>query len=75
MSYFLWGTIILLSASAIFYSAFVLMIYYWHEKKITVLIVPFLYAFDFFVISFLIIFPIAFLLEYFPEILKFLETY
>lgn len=75
MSYFAWGTIVLFLATAIFYAVFASLVYYWHEKKTTVLVVPLIYTFDFFIISFMVVFPVVLLLEYLPEILKFIETY
>jgi len=70
MSYFFWGTIILFGATLIYYIVFASLVYYWHEKKTTVLIVPLIYTFDFFIIGFLVVSVVCLILQYYPEILK-----
>ncbi len=70
ISYFFWGMVILISLTALFYVVFVSLIYYWHEKNTTTVIVPLLYTFEFFTIGFLIISLISILLQYLPDILR-----
>ncbi len=60
------GTIILLVATAIFYIIFVSLAYYWHEKKISVVVIPLLYTFDFFIIGFLIVVLLVLVTQYLP---------
>ena len=70
MSYFFWLSIALLVATLIFYAIFAGFIYYWHEKKTTVVVVPLLFTFEFFAIGFLVICLIGLLLQYGPEAVK-----
>jgi ABC-type multidrug transport system permease subunit len=62
--------IILLVATAIYYVVFFSLIYYWHEAKLSYLILPVIYTFEFFIVGFLIISIISILVYYFPELLK-----
>lgn len=70
MSYFFWLSIGLLVATLIYYLIFAGFIWYWHEKKITVLVVPLLFTFEFFLFGFLIISLIAVVIQYAPEALS-----
>jgi len=70
MSYIFWGTIILLIATLIYYIVFLSLVYYWHEKKITYVIVPLLYTFEFFIVAFLIVALICIVLQYLPEMIQ-----
>ncbi len=70
ISYFFWGTLILLIATAIFYLVFVSLVYYWHEKKITYVVVPLIYTFEFFLTSFFIVAFVSILLQFLPDFLK-----
>jgi hypothetical protein len=45
------------------------LIFYWHEKKTTLVVVPLLYTFEFFIAAFLGISAVSLLLQYSPEIL------
>jgi len=62
---------LLFIATTIYYIVFFSLTYYWHEKKTTFIIVPAIYAFDFFVAGFLIISVISIIFNYFPELLNF----
>ncbi len=70
MSYFFWGTIILFVATLIFYVVFASLVYYWHEKRASIVVVPLLFTFEFFVIAFLITALVCVLLQYLPDIIK-----
>ncbi len=72
MTYFFWGTVILFVCTIIYYLVFFGLVYYWHETKTTVVIVPLLYTFEFFVIGFLVMSLGVILLQYYPEILNLL---
>lgn len=54
MNYVFWGTIAVLGATAIYYIVFYSLLYYWHEKKTTFVVVPLLFTFEFFAIVFLL---------------------
>lgn len=68
MTYFLWGTIILFIATAIFYIGFFSLVYYWHEKKITLVVMPLLFTFEFFLIGFLVVAIASLVLQSIPQI-------
>ncbi len=70
MSYFFWGTIILFISTLIFYVVFLSLMYYWHEKQITFVVAPLLFAFDFFLIAFLVMAIIVIFLQYLPDIIE-----
>lgn len=67
MPYFFVGINILFAATLIFYLVFFSLVYYWHEKKTTFVVVPLIYTFEFFLIGFLIVSIISILLEYLPQ--------
>lgn len=74
MSYFFFGTIILLVTTLIFYVVFVSLIYYWREKNLSVVVIPLLFTFEFFVIGFLIVSLISILFQFLPDIVTFLNV-
>ncbi|MDO8486595.1 MAG: hypothetical protein Q7S77_02785 [Candidatus Staskawiczbacteria bacterium] len=72
MSYFLIGINILFASTLIFYIVFFSLVYYWHEKKTTFIVVPLIYTFQFFLIGFLIVSIVSILIEFLPEIINIL---
>ncbi|OGZ63928.1 MAG: hypothetical protein A3A98_03120 [Candidatus Staskawiczbacteria bacterium RIFCSPLOWO2_01_FULL_40_39] len=74
MSYFFWGTIFLLGATVIFYLVFLSLVYYWHERKTSFVIVPLLYTFEFFLIGFLVVSLISLVLQYLPDIVTLVRS-
>ncbi|MEK7659032.1 MAG: hypothetical protein AAB352_04180 [Patescibacteria group bacterium] len=58
--------VILFIATAIFYVVFFSLIYYWHLKKTSYVVVPFIFTFEFFVTGFLIAAIITIIVKYFP---------
>ena len=73
MEYLFWGIIILFSATLIFYMVFVSLIYYWHVKKTTVVVVPLIFTFEFFIRAFLVVALVVLLLNYLPSIIEMLN--
>jgi hypothetical protein len=65
--------IFLFLATAIYYIVFFSLTFYWHEKKTTFVIVPVIYAFEFFTVGFLIISIISIILNSFPELLTIIK--
>lgn len=63
--------IILLIASAIFYIVIFSFIYYWHLIKVSYIIVPLVFTFDFFAIGFMIISIITIVIKFLPFFLNF----
>jgi hypothetical protein len=60
--------IVLFIATAIYYVVFFALTYYWHESKLTFVILPMAYTFEFFIIGFLIISIISIIFNFFPEL-------
>ena len=67
---FMVGFITLLACTAVFYIVFFSFIYYWHLKKITYVIVPVIFAFEFFAIGFLVISIASIIINYLPEAIR-----
>jgi len=65
--------IVLFAATAVFYVAFFSLVYYWHEKKTTFVIVPALYTFEFFAVGFLIISIVSIIAKFLPQIFDLLN--
>lgn len=74
MTFFFFATILLFVATAIFYIVFTALMFYWHEKKASFVILPFLFTFEFFMIGFLLISLLSILFTYFPEALKLIPS-
>jgi len=62
--------ILLFILTAIYYIVFFSLVYYWHETKLSFLVLPVIYTFEFFIVGFLIISIISIVIYYVPEILK-----
>ncbi len=60
--------IALFTATALFYIVFFSLVYYWHLKKTTYVIVPLIFTFEFFFAGFLIISIIYILINYLPQL-------
>ena len=65
--------IVLLIATAIYYIVFFSFIYYWHQKITTVIVVPMIFTFEFFIIGFLIISIASIVVTFLPEILTIIK--
>ncbi|OGZ71720.1 MAG: hypothetical protein A2904_02065 [Candidatus Staskawiczbacteria bacterium RIFCSPLOWO2_01_FULL_33_9] len=70
MTYFFIGVNILFVATLIFYIVFLSLVYYWHNTKTTVVVVPLIFTFEFFLIGFLVVSIVSILFEYVPIILN-----
>ena len=70
MDVFITGLIVLLVSTAIFYIVLFSFIFYWHLKKITFVIVPVIFTFEFFVIGFFVIVIASVILNYFPVLIR-----
>ena len=69
MAIFSVGLIVLFAMSAIFYIVFFSFIYYWHLRKVTFVVVPVIFAFEYFAIGFLVVSIVSITLEYLPWLL------
>ena len=66
MDVFTTGLIVLLSMTAIFYIVLFSFIYYWHLRKISFVVVPMIFTFEFFAIGFFVILIVSIVLTYLP---------
>ncbi len=73
MSVFSLGLIILFIAAAIYYIIFFSFIFYWHLRKTSFVIVPAIFTFDFFLISFLVVAIMSIIIEYLPDLIRLLN--
>jgi len=71
MDIFTTGIVVLFVATAIFYIVLFSFIYYWHLTKITYVVVPVFFTFEFFITGFFIVSIVAIILNYVPVIVKF----
>ena len=70
MDVFTIGLITLFSFAAVFYIVVFSFIYYWHLKKITYVVIPIIFTFEFFISAFLIVAIVSIILTYLPELIK-----
>jgi len=70
MDVFTIGLITLFSFAAVFYIVVFSFIYYWHLKKITYVVIPVIFTFEFFISAFLIVAIVSIILTYLPELVK-----
>lgn len=61
---------ILFGLTALFYIVFFSLLYYWHEKNATFVVVPIIFTFEFFAIGFLVISIVSLAIQYLPSFLK-----
>lgn len=64
------GIITLLFATAVFYIVLFSFIYYWHLKKITFVVVPAFFTFEFLLTGFFIVVIVSIILNYFPVLIR-----
>lgn len=69
MDVFTTGLIVLFVMTAIFYIVFFSFIYYWHFKKVTYIVVPVIFTFEFFAVGFLIVSIVSIILKFLPELI------
>ena len=70
MDAFTTGIIMLFIATAIFYIVLFSFIYYWHLKKISFIVVPAVFAFEFFITGFLIVAIVSIIVLYLPILIR-----
>jgi hypothetical protein len=63
------GLIVLFAMTAVFYVVFFSFMYYWHLKKITFVVVPIIFTFEYFAIGLLIVAIVSLILNYLPQVL------
>lgn len=70
MDVFVVGLITLFAMTALFFIVFFSFIYYWHLKKITYLVVPIIFTFEFFATGFFIVGIVTIVLKFLPDIIR-----
>jgi len=70
MSDFFVGLIVLGIMSAVFYIVLFSFIYYWHLKKISFVIVPAVFTFEFLIMGFFVISLVSIILLYVPILIR-----
>jgi len=73
MSYFYIGTIILFISTAVYYMVFLGLIFYWHLKNVSYIIVPLFFTFKFFFTGFLVVSAVSLILENLPKIINLMQ--
>ena len=66
------GLIVLFVMTAIFYIVLFSFFYYWHLKNISFIVMPAIFAFEFFAVGFLIISIVAIIINYLPIMVRYL---
>ena len=64
ITYLFWGFVILFVLTILFYVVIFSLIYYWRETKITFVIVPLIFTFEFFLAGFLVVFLFSIFVYY-----------
>ena len=70
MDIFTTGFITLSAVTAVFFIVLFSFIYYWHLKKITFMVVPIIFAFEFFVMGFFVVCIVSIIFNYLPDLIR-----
>ncbi|MCX6720698.1 MAG: hypothetical protein NTW11_02750 [Candidatus Staskawiczbacteria bacterium] len=70
MDVFTVGIITLFAATAVFYIVLFSFIFYWHLKKISFVVIPAVFAFEFLAICFLIVVIVTIIINYLPNLIR-----
>jgi len=70
MDVFTTGLIVLFVMTAIFYIVIFSFIFYWHLKKVSFVVVPVIFAFEFFATGFLVVSIVSIILNYLPVAIR-----
>jgi hypothetical protein len=70
MDVFTTGIITLFACAAIFYIVLFSFVYYWHLKKISYVIVPMIFAFEFLIMGFFVVSIVSIILNYLPVVIR-----
>jgi hypothetical protein len=70
MDPFTTGLIVLFIMAAIFYIVFFSFIFYWHFKRVTFIVVPIIFTFEFFVMGFLVVAVVSIIINYLPILVR-----
>jgi len=67
---FITGLIVLFTVTAIFYIVLFSFIFYWHLKRISYVVIPMIFAFEFFVMGFFVVSIVSIILNYVPVLVR-----
>ena len=70
MDIFTTGLIVLAVMTAMFYIVLFSFIYYWHLVKVSFLVIPVIFTFEFFAIGFFIVALVSIILNYLPVLIR-----
>lgn len=70
MDIFTTGLFVLFVMTAIFYVVLFSFIFYWHLKKVTFVVVPMFFTFDFLIIGFFVVCLVSIIINYLPVLVR-----
>jgi hypothetical protein len=70
MDVFVTGLIVLAVMTAIFYIVIFSFIFYWHLRKISFVVVPVIFTFEFFVMGFFTVAIVSIIINYLPALIR-----
>jgi hypothetical protein len=70
MDAFTVGLIVLFVATAIFYIVLFSFIFYWHLEKLSYVVVPMVFTFEFMIMGFFVISIVAIIIDYLPGLIR-----
>ena len=70
MDIFWVGLTTLFASTAVFYIVLFSFIFYWHLKKISFVVVPVIFTFEFFIICFFIVSIVTIILQFVPDLIR-----
>jgi len=70
MDVFTIGLLTLAGATIVFYIVMFSFIFYWHLVKITFVVVPAIFTFEFFIIGFFIVAIVSIILNFLPDLIR-----
>jgi len=70
MDVFTIGLIVLSAMTVVFYIVLFSFIFYWHLKKITFVVVPIIFTFEFLATGFLVVSIVSIVINYLPVLVR-----
>jgi hypothetical protein len=70
MDVFTTGLIVLFVMTAISYTVLFSFIFYWHLKKISYVVVPMVFAFEFLIMGFFVVSIVSIIFNYLPVLIR-----
>lgn len=70
MDIFTTGLVVLFVMTAIYYIVIFSFIFYWHLKKISFVVVPMIFTFEFLILGFFVVSAVSIILQYLPDIVR-----